>query len=212
MPSKKVTRREMLEKCIAGGLLVAAAPMPDSKLLALWTQPQNHLLKPTPGNALGPFFKKGAPETSTLRVPGDQGLRLTVSGAIIDLNGEPIRDAIVEVWQADHSGHYDLTGYRYRARLALLCATDYAMETIMPGHYPDRVAQHIHYIVSAPGRKTLVTQLYFATDRVFEGDPDRHYVKDPLVSSRDLIRPVTLNEIDGAIHAAVNFDLRLESD
>jgi len=80
----------------------------------------------------------------------------------------------------------------------------------MPGHYPSRVAQHIHYKVTAPGHKTLVTQLYFATDPVFEGDPDRTYRKDPLLESRELVRPVRVFADPQSIHAAVVFEIVLE--
>ena len=80
----------------------------------------------------------------------------------------------------------------------------------MPGHYPDRVCQHIHYLATAPGHKTLVTQLYFATDPVFEGDPDKNFSKDPLVQSRELVRPVTIGGDPKAMYAAVAFELCLE--
>ena len=80
----------------------------------------------------------------------------------------------------------------------------------MPGHYPARVCQHIHYLVTAPGHKPLTTQLYFATDPVFEGDPDKNYKKDSLVTSRELVRPVTLVGDPKDIHAAVQFELALE--
>jgi protocatechuate 3,4-dioxygenase beta subunit len=83
------------------------------------------------------------------------------------------------------------------------------VETIMPGHYDDRPAQHIHYLISAPGHKTLVTQVYFATDPFFEGDPDKNYKKRGIAENRELVRPVTLYET-GTPRAAVNFDIVLE--
>ena len=79
------------------------------------------------------------------------------------------------------------------------------------GHYPARVCQHIHYVVTAPGHQPFVTQLYFATDPVFEGDPDRNYTRDPLIQGRDLVRPVTLVGDPKEIHAAVDFELVLET-
>ncbi len=87
---------------------------------------------------------------------------------------------------------------------------EYAFDTSLPGHYPDHVAQHIHYQVSAPGHKTLVTQLYFSTDPVFEGDPDRNYTKDPLCTSRELVRPVRVYPDPKAMHSAVTFEIVLE--
>ena len=79
----------------------------------------------------------------------------------------------------------------------------------MPGHYSDRPAQHIHYLIAAPGHKTLITQVYFATDPWFEGDVDKNYNKRNLVGNRELVRPVTLYE-EGAAHAMVGFDIILE--
>ncbi len=80
----------------------------------------------------------------------------------------------------------------------------------MPGHYPTRVAQHIHYKVSAPEHQALITQLYFATDPVFEGDPDKNFVKDPILKSRELIRPVSVFADPESIRAAVSFEIVLE--
>jgi protocatechuate 3,4-dioxygenase beta subunit len=79
----------------------------------------------------------------------------------------------------------------------------------MPGHYSDRPAQHIHYLITAPGHKTLVTQIYFATDEWFEGDVDKNYGKRGIVSSRENVRPVILYE-QGTPRAAVTFDIVLE--
>ena len=80
----------------------------------------------------------------------------------------------------------------------------------MPGHYPGRLAQHVHFKISEPGHKPLVTQLYFATDPAFEGNPDKNYVKDPIVRSRELIRPVTIAGDPGAPRAIVTFEIVLE--
>ena len=77
----------------------------------------------------------------------------------------------------------------------------------MPGHYPDRVCQHIHYLVTAPGCKPLITQLYFASDPVFEGDPDRNFTRDPLIHSRELVLPVILTGDPKEIKATVKFEL-----
>jgi protocatechuate 3,4-dioxygenase beta subunit len=121
-----------------------------------------------------------------------------------------VQDAQIDIWQADHEGGYDLKGFRYRTKLQLGTHTDYAIETVMPGHYDDRPAQHIHYMISAPGHKSLITQVYFATDPFFEGDPDKNYHKQSIVSHRELVCPVMLFERPGAAHAAVAFDLCLE--
>jgi len=106
---------------------------------------------------------------------------------------------------------YDLDGYHYRTKLTTPADGKYEFSSVMPGHYPARVCQHIHYAVTAPGYRPLVTQLYFATDPVFEGDPDKNFVRDPLITSRELVRPVTLVGDPKDIHAAAKFELVLEA-
>src|SRR6266496_3294680 len=70
VPMKSATRRQMLEKCIVRGGLVAGAAMSESQLLAFWEEGEKIARKPTPSEVLGPFFKKGAPNVSALRQPG----------------------------------------------------------------------------------------------------------------------------------------------
>jgi len=179
-------------------------------MLALWEEAEKRRLKPTPPNDLGPFYKPQAPRVNRLSRPGDPGLPLSVSGTVFDVNGEALPNAVLEIWQADPFGHYDNEGFHYRANLSSGQGGQYDFDTNMPGHYPSRVAQHVHYKVTAPGYKALVTQLYFATDPVFEGDPDKTYRKDPLVESRELVRPVRVFADPQSIHAAVLFEIVLE--
>jgi catechol 1,2-dioxygenase len=201
-------RRDWLGNCITKSLLIAGAPMASSRLLALWQSGEEQAARPTPAEVLGPFFRKGAPNTPRLHKPGDPGFPLRVEGRILNTRGEKVPGAFVDVWHADHAGLYDVEGYRYRSKIAAGDACAYGLETIMPGHYPDRPAQHIHYIISAPGHRTLITQAYFATDPFFEGDPDKHYAKRGIVSSRELVRTVKLFEQNP--RAEITFDIILE--
>ncbi len=210
MKSRRLTRREIAESCIVRGLLVAGVPMSASNLFALWQQTESQAHKPTPAEVLGPFFKKGAPDQRVLRAPGDAGVPLRVSGKVMNTRGDLLPEAVVDIWHADHYGHYDVQGYRYRTRLMIGQRGEYAVETVMPGHYPDRPAQHIHYMISAPGHKSLITQVYFATDPYFEGDPDKNYRKGNIVENRESVRPVLLYEKPGTAHTAVTFDICLE--
>lgn len=208
MSSFRFSRREILEKCVAMGVLSAALPLKGSALATLYEErEQRHA---TPDNALGPFYKRKAPERTNLRVPGDPGMPLAISGQIVDTRGEVLQGASIEIWHSDHLGHYDVDGYRYRALMHAGGKGEYAFTSLMPGHYPDRVAQHVHYLVQAPGHKPLATQLYFATDPVFKGDPDKNFHVDPLCTSRELVRPVLLTGDPKDIEAKVTFDLCLE--
>lgn len=213
--TRPLTRREALENCIVKGLLVAGTPMASqSVLLGYWEDQQQQQSaaapKPTPPDILGPFYKKGAPNQAVLRAANDPGVPLRISGKVLNARGEKVPGARIDAWHADHNGLYDLQGYKFRTRLAIQDQDSYAIDTIMPGHYDDRPAQHVHYLVTAPGHKSLITQAYFATDPFFEGDPDKHARKRNLAGSRELIRPVTLYEKPGAAHAAITFDIILE--
>ena len=209
MPRVERSRRDVLKECLAGGVLLAAASWTEADILAAWTREQTTRAV-TPHVEMGPFYRKRAPASTMLRAPGDKGMPLAVSGRVMNTNGEPLRDATIEIWQANDGGLYDLEGYRFRAKLASSRAGDYGFESVIPGHYPARVARHVHYLVTAPGYKPLSTQLYFATDEVFEGNPDKNFTKDPLITSRDLVRPVTMTGQPGTAIAAVTFELVLD--
>jgi protocatechuate 3,4-dioxygenase beta subunit len=207
---KTATRREMLEKTILrGGLLAGAASMSESRLLAFWQAGEKAAPKPTPSEVLGPFFKKGAPNEAVLHKSGMPGFPLKVMGKVYNTRGEKVEGARIDMWQADHAGRYDVVGFKYRTKLVVPASGEYAIETIMPGHYDDRPAQHIHYMITAPGHKTLVTQNYFETDPFFEGDVNKNYKKRGVAENRDLVLPVTLYE-NGTPHASITFDLVLE--
>ena len=208
-----LTRREALLQCAALGSLSLAVPalgLTDAVSAFEQAEQSNTARSATQWNEIGPFYKRLAPNSSHLRTANDPGLGLAVSGRVLNTRGQALMEAKVEIWQADHHGLYDLDGYRYRAALTADAAGLYKFESVMPGHYPARACQHIHYIITADGHKPLITQLYFATDPVFEGDPDKNFAKDPLVISRELVRPVTLTGDPKTIQAAVTFDVVLE--
>jgi len=211
MRNERLTRRESLLKCSAlGSLRLVPGLGLTQAISALEAQERDRARKPTPWNEIGPFYKRLAPNQAQLRAPNDPGLPLKVSGRVFDTRGDTLAGAKIEIWQANHVGLYDLDGYRYRAGLLAGTAGEYSFDTVMPGHYPARVCQHVHYLVTAPGHKPLITQLYFATDPVFGGDPDRNYSRDPLVLSRELVRPVTLSGDPQAVQANVSFEVVLE--
>ena len=207
-----LTRRAILHKCLALGSLGVASSFSAEVMFAAFQEREHQSRKPTPPNTLGPYYKRLAPATEALRAPGDPGLPLSLSGQVLDTRGDVLLDATIEIWQADHFGYYDIDGYRYRGKLSVDSTGQYKAETVLPGHYPDRsrICQHVHYLVIAPGHKTLATQLYFATDPAFDGDPQKNFNRDPVIHTPELIRPVLLTGEPEAIHAAVRFELCLE--
>lgn len=105
----------------------------------------------TPPDALGPFYKANAPE----RARTGQGLR--VSGAVRSLRGcTPLPGARIEWWSVSPSGDYDDA---HRATQRADGEGRYRYETTPPSPYAGR-PPHIHVRITAPGHRTLVTQLY----------------------------------------------------
>lgn len=206
----------MLELCISRGFLVAAtAATSQSHLLGFWQQAEEQAHQPTSADVLGPFFRKGAPDTRVLRAAGDPGFPLKVTGRVMDTRGRAVEGVKVDLWHADHSGRYDTRGYKYRAKVSPNESGVYDVETVMPGHYPDRPAQHIHYLIAAPGYKPLITQAYFATDPYFEGNPEKNWKKGGIAGHKELVMPVKLFEGGtgaGAApaHAEITFDIVLQ--
>jgi len=210
MKLERLSRRELLLKSAALGSLAVIPALTFDEALSAWQQSEQENRKPTAWNEIGPFYKREAPKSTHLRRPGDPGLPVRVSGKVFDTRGNLLSGAKIEIWQANHQGVYDLDGYSYRATLVADGEGQYDFGSVMPGHYPGRVCQHIHYLVTAPGHKPLTTQLYFATDPVFEGDPEHNYIRDPLIQSRDLVRPVALAGDPREIYALVNFEIVVE--
>jgi protocatechuate 3,4-dioxygenase beta subunit len=208
MPNREWSRRDVLRQCLAAGVIIVPGGWGEAEVLHAWFDAQ--ALQPTAHVEMGPFYKRRAPATTKLRSAGDPGLPLSVTGRVLTTNGEAVRGATLEIWQANHGGLYDLEGFHYRAAIAAPPTGAYAFESVMPGHYPARVARHVHYFVTAPGQKPLSTQLYFSTDEVFGGDPDKNFSKDPLITSRTLVRPVTLSGKPEAATASVAFELVME--
>jgi protocatechuate 3,4-dioxygenase beta subunit len=204
-----LTRREILGKCLGSlGILFSFPVVGGGEAMAAQRETQHR--RPTPPNEIGPFYKKSAPKTAMLRSPGDPGMPLMVRGQVFNTRGDALPNAVIEVWQADHLGQYDLDGYHYRAQLPLDAAGAYQFDSVIPGHHPDQVSQRIHYLVLAPGHKPLITQLYFATDPVFDGDPDHNFARDPLLHNRELVRAVVLAGDPHDMQAIVHFDVVLE--
>ena len=206
----KLSRRELLERCAVFGAVSLAIPASLTEVATAWDASESRRLTPTPPCELGPFYKRLAPHETNMRTDKDPGMPMNVAGNVYSESGEILPNAKVEVWQTDHFGHYDNRGYRFRATLASSQKGSYEFESVLPGHYPQRVCQHVHYLVTAPGHKPLTTQLYFGSDPVFEGDPAKNYTRDPLITSIELVRPVLIKGDPKAMITAVNFDVVLE--
>ena len=133
------------------------------------------------------------------------GERITVSGRVLDEDGRPVPNTLIEVWQANASGRYVHVNDQHAAPLdpnfsgAGRVVTDaeghYKFTTIKPGAYPWRNhlnawrPAHIHFSLFGPSFLTrLVTQMYFPGDPLFAYDPMYNSVPDPAARERMVAR------------------------
>ena len=147
----------------------------------------------TPAQTVGPFFhpcllREDAPGNVLVR-PQTAGGRIRIEGRVLDGDGGPVADALIEIWQANSHGRYRHPRDRGAAPLDPAftgfgrCGTDetgrYWFETVKPGPVPfdgDRLqAPHICVTVFARGLLNhLVTRLYFADEPANAADPVLH--------------------------------------
>ncbi len=101
-----------------------------------------------------------------------------LSGRILNLSGEPIRNALVEIWQSDNTGAYIHTEGRREqmdknfqgfGRFLTGSTGEYYFRCIKPSKYVGR-APHIHYAILHDGKRMLTTQLYVKGDPQNEED------------------------------------------
>jgi protocatechuate 3,4-dioxygenase, beta subunit len=133
------------------------------------------------------------------------GERIIVHGRVLDSDGRPLPDTLVEIWQANAAGRYQHDGDRHPAPLdpnfhgAGRCLTDrdgnYRFVTIKPGAYPWRNhdnawrSAHIHFSLFGQAFvQRLVTQMYFPGDPLFFQDPIYNAVRDERARERMISR------------------------
>lgn len=137
---------------------------------------------------LGPFFRENAPtleagaQIASKVAPGTE---VALWGKVANVRGEPLANARVSVWQTGADGLYDIqvdaSGTDYRGVFTTDAQGNYALRTVRPlgysipldgpvgklvkdqGRHGMRPA-HIHFLVSAPGYRELVTALYVKGD------------------------------------------------
>lgn len=177
-------RRTLLRAAIGIGGLAVLSP-----LRALPAS----LLSPTPAQTRGPFYPATRPLDSDADLTVVQGSKgraqgqvIELMGRILDRNGEPVRGARVEIWQANAHGRYSHPADHNPAPLDPnfqgfgTQATDadgrYRFRTIRPAAYPIDPRNpgavrtpHIHFDLRS-GNRRLVTQMYFPDEPGNEAD------------------------------------------
>ena len=162
-----ISRREFLARSVVGGALLFTAPGLFAELLEL-----------TPRQTEGPFYPNVMPldTDNDLLILSDKitpgvGEVTHLHGKVTDVKGNPLRNALVEIWQVDSKGAYIHTGdprnakggrdknFQGYGRFSTNVKGEYYFRTIKPVAYPGRTP-HIHVKVSHKGKHLLTTQLY----------------------------------------------------
>ena len=160
-------------------------------------------LTPTPAQTAGPFYPASFPEDSDnnlLHVSGRKaarGVPAKITGQVLNIDGQPVSGARVEIWQCDTNGRYhhvqdgrtdpprdeDFQGYGLTTTNA---EGRYEFLTIKPVPYPGR-APHIHFAVSGRGFERFITQMYVAGDPRNGHDSVLTSVRDPAARARLIV-------------------------
>src|SRR3954451_4343139 len=158
----------------------------------------------TEATVLGPFFAHGAKE---YEYGGDlregctvKGEDVYVSGRVLSLDGKPVPNAALDIWQAKADGIYDVQTegeFELRGRVKANAKGEYAFKSYKPKFYSVPIdgpvgeliratgnhhmrPAHMHAIASAPGYQPVITHVFVEGDPYLDGDAV-FAVKDSLI-------------------------------
>jgi len=183
----------------------------------------------TPSQTVGPYFAYGlTPEQygypaltaiagGDLRRPEVEGEAVRIEGRVLDGEGAPVNDAMIEIWQADPQGRYahpaDGRGnVAFRGFGRCGTGTDpehrFVFETMKPGAEDETQAPHVNVIVFMRG---LLTHLY---TRIYFADEEKANAADPVLQSVPAERRGTLiapRSQEGG-KTVYRFDIHMQGD
>jgi catechol 1,2-dioxygenase len=159
----------------------------------------------TESTVFGPFHRLGAPDMpagGNIAHRDTVGVPALVSGRVLDLNGKPVANAELDVWQTQSNGLYDAQDsnpneLHMRGKFRTDAEGRYLLRTVLPvnypipsdgpvgamlkatGRHPWRPA-HIHFVVTADGYDPVTTHIFDRTDPYLESDAV-FAVKDSLI-------------------------------
>jgi hydroxyquinol 1,2-dioxygenase len=181
----------------------------------------------TESSLLGPFYQQNAPNFrlgDSIAVKA-KGPEIQLYGRVTDMEGKPVPGALVQVWQTDSEGTYDLqrhhgqeheTRGNFRSdeqgRYWFRSITPLGYEIPMDGPVGELIRSqrrhgcrpaHIHFLIGAPGYRELVTALYLGYDQYVDSDTvfgvSRSLVVEPKEDANAPIPGI----------AAIKYDFRL---
>ena len=170
----------------------------------------------SPSQTVGPYFAQGLLRegdqvfTNVLVSENTEGERIRIEGCVLDAEGQPIEDAMIEIWQANSHGRYNHPSdgqdkpldpeFRGHGRTYTDVKGKYFFETIKPGSVPgpDSTTQapHINVIVFARGMLShAFTRIYFEDEAANQNDPVLMSIDDEAQRNTLVARQ---EEVDGS--------------
>ncbi len=174
---------------LTGGVALSAAYYTTPGLFA-----EELALVRTPPQMEGPFYPNKLPldTDNDLIIVNDSttpavGEITHLSGRILDKNGDPVKNALVEIWQVDSKGvylHSDSNNRKERdehfqgfGRFLTSSSGEYYFRTVKPVAYPGRTP-HIHFKIKKASKELLTTQCYIKGEKGNEKDGVFRGIKD----------------------------------
>lgn len=159
----------------------------------------------TTADILGPYYKAGAPPGENIIPVGITTPPLIIEGKVFSGCGNVLANAEVEIWNADAEGEYDTSEqFLFRGKYKTLTDGEYRFKTIIPGRYLNGSTfrpSHIHFRITAPDHRELVSQIYFKEDPFIVTDP---WASASQAKERILTIGKDVNDVD-----TITFDIRL---
>lgn len=180
--------------------------------------------KQTPSQTVGPFYAIGLTRRSlnVVTTESTDGERIRIEGQVLDGDGLPIPDVMVEIWQANAYGRYNHPDDKQEKPLDATftgwgrSGTDdkcfYRFDTIKPGPVPGAnetvQAPHINVVVFARGMLVhAYTRLYFADEPANASDPVLNSIKNKKRRQTLIAQPGMENG-----KTVYRFDIRLQGE
>ena len=152
-------------------------------------------LVPTAEMTLGPFFPPEFARGLNDLAPG-AGDAIEITGRVTELDGKPLDNLVLEIWQADPAGRFDNPQFAGWGRAATDARGEYRFRTVRPGILPGR-SPHINFLILYSGLMRQLQTVMFFSDAM---DPVLHAV-EPCRRQYLIARPAGTNSL--------RFDIRL---
>ncbi|HYA35072.1 MAG TPA: protocatechuate 3,4-dioxygenase subunit alpha [Candidatus Binataceae bacterium] len=181
------------------------------------------MARPTSSQTIGPFFHRALVSDDWTKLASEKtaGEKITITGRVLDGDGMPVSDAMIEIWQANSYGRYNHPDDTHEARIDPTfrgfgrCATDdsgaFRFATVKPGAVPGNggglQAPHIGVVLFARGLlKHLHTRIYFPDEALNRSDEWLN------AAPEDRRATLIASESTAGSKRVFNFDIVLQGD